>query len=57
MAESRSPISMVKPPSPDSDTTWRPGNAACTPNACGMALAMEPCQNDPTKRRRPFIAR
>ena len=54
---SRSPISMVKPPSPDSDTTCRPGHAAWAPIAWAMALAIEPCQNEPSSRRRPFMAR
>ncbi|MGY2938826.1 hypothetical protein ACVWZ6_008428 [Bradyrhizobium sp. GM6.1] len=53
----RSPISMVKPPSPESEITCRPGCAACAPIACGMALAIEPCTNEPISRRRPFISR
>ena len=55
--ERRSPISMVKPPSPDSETTCRPGEAACAPMACVIALAIEPCQKDPMSRRRRFIVR
>src|SRR6267142_562560 len=47
----KSPISMVKPPSPDSEITCRPGNAVCAPMACGIALAIEPCQKDPISRR------
>ena len=43
--------------SPDSEITWRRGNSACAPIACDVALAMEPCQNDPISRRLPFIAR
>ena len=43
----KSPISMVKPPSPDSEITCRPGNAAWAPIACAIALAIEPCQNEP----------
>src|SRR5215471_2266316 len=53
----KSPISMVKPPSPDNEITCRRGNADWAPIACDMALAMEPCQNDPISRRLPFIAR
>src|SRR5262245_32719390 len=53
----KSPISMVKPPSPDSEVTCRRGNAAWAPIACDIALAMEPCQNDTIGRRLPFIAR
>ena len=53
----KSPISIVNPPSPDSEITWRPGNAAWAPIACAIALAIEPCQNDPMSRRLPFIAR
>jgi hypothetical protein len=48
---------MVKPPSPDSEITCRPGNAACAPIVCAIALAIEPCQNDPISRRLPFIAK
>ena len=53
----KSPISMVKPPSPDIEITWRPGNAACAPMAWGMALAIEPWLNEPINRRLPFIFR
>ncbi len=42
----RSPISMVKPPSPDSEITCRSGCAAWMPMACGIALAMEPCTSE-----------
>ena len=48
---------MVKPPSPDSETTCRSGNAAWAPIACAIALAIEPCQNEPISRRLPFMAR
>ena len=48
---------MVKPPSPDSEITCRPGNAAWAPIACAIALAIEPCQNEPISRRLPFMAR
>jgi hypothetical protein len=48
---------MAKPPSPQSETTCRPGKAACAPIACAIAFAIEPCQNDPTSRRLPFMAR
>ena len=53
----KSPIIIVKPPSPDSEMTWRPGNAACAPIACSIAFAIEPWLNEPTSRRRPFIFR
>ena len=53
----KSPIIMVKPPSPENETTWRPGNAACAPIACSIALAMEPWLNEPTMRRLPFTFR
>ena len=53
----RSPISMVKPPSPESEITCRCGKAAWAPIACAIAFAIEPCQNEPTSRRLPFIAR
>ena len=45
----KSPISMAKPPSPDSEMTCRPGNADCAPIVCAIALAMEPCQNEPSE--------
>ena len=32
-------------------------DAACAPIACAIALAIEPCQNEPSSRRLPFIAR
>ena len=32
-------------------------NVACAPIACAIALAIEPCQNEPSSRRLPFIAR
>ena len=38
-------------------TTWRPGCDACTPIACGSALAIDPWLNEPTSRRRPFMRR
>jgi hypothetical protein len=53
----KSPISMVKPPSPESEITWRRRNVIWAPIACGIALAMEPCQNDPIRLRLPFLAR
>ena len=53
----KSPISMVKPPSPESEITCRPGKAAWAPIACAIAFAIEPCQNEPSSRRLPFIAR
>ena len=34
----KSPIIMVKPPSPDIEITWRPGCAACAPIACSMRV-------------------
>jgi hypothetical protein len=44
----------VKPPSPESEITWRRGKAAWAPMACAIAFAIEPCQNEPTRRRRPL---
>ena len=35
----------------------RSGGAACTPIACGSALAIVPWLNEPSRRRRPFIVR
>ena len=46
---------MANPPSPDIEMICRPGCAACAPIACAMALAIEPCTQEPTRRRRPFI--
>ncbi|KAG0751168.1 hypothetical protein G6F24_014576 [Rhizopus arrhizus] len=43
MAVSRSPSSMARPPSPDNESTCRPVNAFCRPSACGIALAIAPC--------------
>ena len=34
-----------------------PGNAACAPSACGIALAIEPWLNEPISRRLPFMVR
>ena len=48
---------MVKPPSPDSEITCRPGCAAWAPIAWLIALAIEPCQNEPISRRLPFMVR
>ena len=53
----KSPIIIEKPPSPDIETTWRPGQAACAPIACSIALAIEPWLNEPISRRLPFIFR
>src|SRR5271166_2062317 len=53
--ESKSPSNMASPPSPERVTTWRSGNANCAPMACGMALAIEPWLNEPSRRRFPFI--
>jgi hypothetical protein len=39
------------------EVACRRGNAACAPIACGIALAVEPCRNDPISRRSPFIAK
>jgi len=50
-------MSIVKPPSPDSEMTWRHGKAACAPIAWGRAFAIEPWLNDPISRRFPFISR
>ena len=50
-------MSMLKPPSPESEITCRPGCAACTPMPCAMAFAMEPCTQEPMSRLRPFMAR
>src|SRR6516165_8274817 len=47
----KSPISIVKPPSPDNEITCHRGNADWAPIACDMALAMEPCQNDDALHR------
>ena len=33
------------------------GMRACAPIACGNALAIEPCMNEPSSRRRPFTCR
>jgi hypothetical protein len=49
-----SPSSMPRPPSPDIETTCRPGQASCAPMACGSALAIEPCRKEPMTRRRPL---
>jgi hypothetical protein len=51
---SNSPSSMPRPPSPDMEITWRSRSARCAPIACGRALAMLPCRNEPITRRRPF---
>jgi hypothetical protein len=48
---------MAKPPSPESEITCRPGKAAWAPIAWAIALAIEPCQKEPSSRRLPFIAR
>ncbi len=48
---------MVNPPSPHIATTWRSGAVAWAPSACGMALAIEPWLNEPSRRRLPFIFR
>ena len=56
-SEMKSPISMVKPPSPESEMTWRALSIDCAPIACGMALAMDPWASEPSMRRRPFIVR
>lgn len=52
-----SPISIVRPPSPASATTCRPGWEACAPIACGSALAIDPWLKEPISRRLPFIVR
>jgi hypothetical protein len=52
-----SPSSIATPPSPDSETTCRPGWLAWAPMACGSALAMDPWLNEPISRRLPFIRR
>jgi len=49
-----SPSNIPSPPSPDIEITWRFGYANCAPMACGSALAIVPCRNDPMTRRRPF---
>ena len=51
----KSPIIMVKPPSPDIEMTCRVGYVAWAPIACSMALAIEPWLNEPIRRRLPFI--
>ncbi|MNV51915.1 hypothetical protein D3C71_1439810 [compost metagenome] len=53
----KSPISIVKPPSPHMAITCLFGSVACAPIACGMALAIEPWLNEPSRRRLPFIFR
>lgn len=55
--EMKSPIIMLKPPSPENDMTWRFGNVACAPMACSIAFAIEPWLNDPTMRRMPLTLR
>jgi hypothetical protein len=32
------------------EITWRPGNAACAPIACGNAFAIEPWLKEPSRR-------
>ena len=54
---SSSPSSIARPPSPDIDTTCRPGNASWAPIACGSAFAIVPCLHEPITRRRPFGVR
>jgi hypothetical protein len=56
-SDRKSPISMLNPPSPHIATTWRSGAVALAPMACGMALAIEPWLNEPSRRRLPFIFR
>ena len=56
-AVSSSPISIENPPSPQSATTWRPGEPTCAPIACGSALAIEPWLNEARIRRPGFIFR
>ena len=51
---SSSPISMPRPPSPLMEITWRSGNAAEAPMACGRALAMVPWCQEPNRRRLPL---
>ena len=53
----KSPIIMVKPPSPDIEITCRSLCEAWAPIACSMALAIEPWLNEPISRRLPFIFR
>lgn len=53
----KSPISMVNPPSPDMETTCRFRSRNCAPIACGRALAIDPCENEPITRRRPLGVR
>ena len=50
----KSPMSMENPPSPAMAMTWRPRSGNCAPIAWGMALAIEPCVNEPITRRRPL---
>ena len=52
---SMSPISMVNPPSPENEMTWRCGYAAWAPIACGRAFAIEPWLSELTSRRLPFM--
>ncbi|CAH0327511.1 hypothetical protein SRABI128_06178 [Microbacterium sp. Bi128] len=48
-----SPSSIDRPPSPETETTCRPGYASWAPIACGSALAMDPCRYEPISRRVP----
>ena len=54
---SSSPISMEKPPSPHSATTWRSGEPTLAPMAWGIALAIDPWLKDARIRRPGFISR
>ena len=56
-AVSSSPISIEKPPSPQSAITCRSGEPIFAPIACGIALAIDPWPNEARIRRPAFISR
>jgi hypothetical protein len=52
-----SPISIAKPPSPESEITCRLRKTDCAPIACATVFAIGQCQNEPMSPRLLFVAR